>query len=177
VTTRGTGWSRGAAALCVAVVLAAATAACGSSSEPVDKGGFSSKDRAQAQTALNTIKGTSVPGTIVQLTATIGLPIVCRVHFANNDRKTLQLIMSWKPIPRSGNAFTWFSASLRSTGIVPNSMHLGTADTLKAIESKYGPAYTRPFEPCQINAFGYLTAVPWTGAYPKTGHAQVKPEG
>ncbi len=44
------------------------------------------------------------------------------------------------------------------------------------MEAHYGVAYTRPFEPCQIDAFGDLSAVAWNGAYPATGKARSIPQ-
>src|SRR5262249_41089231 len=106
----------------VAAALAAVAitlAGCGSSSSPVDKGGFTDKARTQAQAALDTFKGTAIPGTIVQLTATIGLPSVCRVHYSGKNTDTLYLVMAWRPQKRTSNAFTWFTAQIGPSGPIP----------------------------------------------------------
>ena len=164
----------------VAAALAAVAitlAGCGSSSAPVDKGGFTDKERTQAQAALDTFKGTATPGTIVQLTATIGLPSVCRVHYSGKNTDTLYLVMAWRPQKRTSNAFTWFTAQIGPSGPIPTSLHLGVEPSLDSLEAHYGVAYTRPFDPCQIDAFGNLLVVPWVGAYPPSGKARVLPSG
>ena len=158
----------GLGALATALVVLGATG-CGGGSASVDKGGFTNKQRTSAQTALDGFKGTAIPGTIVQLTATIGLPHVCRVHFDAKDSKTLDLIMAWTPPPGTSDAFTWFTAEIGSGGPIPQSLHLGVEASLKDLESHYGVAYTRPFDPCQIDAFGNLSVVPWIGGYPPAG--------
>ena len=173
-----------ALALCgVALVLSGcggggAGSATNNAAANVDRGGFTTHDRQVAQVALNTLKPTSVPGTIVQLTATIGLPSVCRVHFTSSKGgpANLDVILAWRPIPRSGDAFTWFKLTIGSSGVIPSSMDLGIAPNAQLLRTHYGVAYTRPFEPCRANAFGWLTAVPLTfAAYPTTGHARKIP--
>lgn len=156
-----------------------ALAGCGGSSShggaaPVDRGGFTTADRSLAQTALNTLEGTNIPGTIIQLTATIGLPAVCRVHLESAKAGTpnFDVLLAWKPIPRSGDAFTWFTLTVSPSGVIPASMNLGTTESSASLQAHYGIAYTKPFDPCRINAFGWLTALPLTfGSYPTTGHA------
>ena len=150
-------------------------AGCGSAAK-VDKGGFSDGDRKNATTALDTLKGTAIPETIVQLTATIGLPAVCRIHRSNQDSKLFNLIMAWKPLPRTDGAYTWFTASIGSKGADPASLHLGVSPSLKAMETHYGVAYSHPFDPCQIDAFGNVSVVPWETSYPPTGKARKLPE-
>lgn len=138
----------------------------------VDRGGFSTQDRQLANTALATLDGTSLPGTIVQLTATVGLPTVCRVHAVdiNAGPKDFDVILAWEPVFRSGNAFTWLQMTVASSGVVASSLHLGTTDSAAALARHYGVGYTLPFDPCQVNAFGDLHAVPLTfAAYPATG--------
>jgi len=172
-----TTYIRAAAAACAVALL---LAGCGGSSgsSKVDLGGFTTKDRALAQVALNTLKPTSIPSTIVQLTATIGLPAVCRVHFVgtNSGGKNLDVLVAWTPIRRSGDAFTWLTLTIGSSGAIPASLQLGVAPNAKVLRTHYGVAYTRPFEPCRINEYGWLTAVPLTFAgYPATGHALTVP--
>jgi hypothetical protein len=161
-----------AALLVLVISVALGAAACGGGSAPVDKGGFTAKDRTNAQAELDTFKGTAIPGTIVQLTATIGLPAVCRVHYAKGDSSTLYLIMAWRPLPKTSDAFTWFTATIGKDGPDQKSMRIGVEPSLKSLESHYGLAYTRPFDPCRIDAFGDLSVVPWTGAYPASGKAR-----
>lgn len=162
-------------------IVAVLCAGCGSSGgksgkgSAVDLGGFSVQDRARAQSLLNTLNATNVPATIVQLTATVGLPAVCRVHFATSS--DLDVVLAWKPIRRSGDAPTWLTLTIGPDGALPSSLKLGTVADSAELEAHYGVAYTRPFEPCQINAFGWLTAVPLTLAgYPPTGHSLTVPD-
>ena len=158
-----------------------ALAGCGGStgSSNVDQSGFSDQVRAAANKDLAKLDGTNVPYTVVQLTATIGLPAVCRVHFPNADpSKNLNVLLSWKPVPRSGNAYTWFTLTVGPSGVIASSMHLGTTSTARQLQTHYGVAYTRPFDPCQIDAFGRITAVPLgLGGYPATGRKRFVPPG
>jgi hypothetical protein len=167
-------------AIGLALCLTALAAGCGGggSSSQVDQSGFSNSDRQLANQNLSTLDETSIPGTIVQLTATIGLPAVCRVHFAGAGSKNLDVILSWIPVPRSGNAFTWFKLTVSPNGVIPSSMHLGITQTKAELRSHYGVAYSPPFDPCQIDAFGRVTAVPLTLAgYPATGRKRKIPQG
>jgi hypothetical protein len=154
----------------------AAATGCGGSA-PVDKGGFTSKERLSAQTALDTFKGTAIPGDIVQLTATIGLPSVCRVHYAKGDTSKLYLVMAWQPRYKgTSDAYTWLTAQIGVGGPDPKSLHLGVEPSLAALKTHYGVAFTVPFDPCQIDAFGNLKVLPWTGAYPPAGKARAIPD-
>ena len=158
--------------------LGAAGCGGGGAGSQVDQGGFSVDDRQLANQNLATLDATSIPGTIVQLTATIGLPAVCRVHLAGGDSKDLDVILSWKPVPRSGNAFTWFKLTVAPSGVIASSMHLGITQNAAELQRHYGVAYTKPFDPCQIDAFGRLTAVPLTlSGIPPTGHKRKIPQG
>jgi hypothetical protein len=155
-------------------------AGCGgkSSGAQTDLGGFTLADRTAAQAALDLTNSTNVPPIIVQLTATIGLPKVCRVHFTRPQKAaaTLDVVLAWKPVPRSGAAFTWFTFGIAPTGLIPASMKLGITPSAAKLATHYGVAYTRPFEPCQIDALGRVRAVPLTLAgNPATGHARTIP--
>lgn len=165
-------FGRGASVLLVVLAVLLATG-CGSS-QPVDKGGFNAARRAQAQKALDTLVGTNITDTIVQLTATIGLPAVCRVHYVSDNPFTVDLVMGWTPIKTSDDAYTWMTAAIQTSGAIPSSLQLGEEPSLRALQAHYGVGYTRPFDPCSINAFGELTVLPWTGAYPATGKAAPK---
>ena len=113
----------------------------------------------------------------MQLTATIGLPSVCRVHYKTGDDKKLYLIMAWRPLAKTSGAYTWLTAQVGEHGPIAKALHLGIERSLPALESRYGVAYTRPFDPCRVDAFGYLSVARWVGAYPATGKARALPRG
>jgi hypothetical protein len=98
------------------------------------------------------------------------------VHPHAQDPKLFDLIMAWKPTPTTDSAYTWFKATIGPDGAIPASLHLGVEPSLQALKAHYGEAYTRPFDPCQIDAFGNLHVVPWIDAYPPSGHARKIPD-
>ena len=145
-------WKSRVVAMTVVVVSTVATAGCGQS---VDKGGFSSADRAAAETALGALEQTNVPTTLVVLTNTAGtVPTVCRVHMESKQPRRFGLFILWRPSKRVfRGTYTWFRASLTPdvksdrfrSGYVP--VEGGEAGVVK---SNAGDILSRPSESCEI---------------------------
>jgi hypothetical protein len=139
-------------AAAVASACAFGATACGQS---LDKGGFSSGDRAAATAALGALERTSIPTTLVVLTNTAGtVPAVCRVHIESSHGRRFALFVFWRPSKRAARGtYTWFRATLMDkakndtfrSGYVP--LDTGEAGALKA---NAGDAFTRPSDACEL---------------------------
>ena len=72
--------------------------ACGGSSSSVDKGGFTTAERASAQSALDHLQQTPIPRAIVAISFQTGsAPSTCVVLPNANSRSAFKLVVAWKP--------------------------------------------------------------------------------
>jgi hypothetical protein len=101
-------------------------AGCGSG---VDSGGFSSSDRAAAQTAMTDLQSSSIPVLLVDESATAGrAPAACEVHRQSTSPDTFQIYVFWIPFigPQS---YAWVTMTVGSDSS-RDTFHLGTAPAL-----------------------------------------------
>jgi hypothetical protein len=167
--------------LALAAGAAAATAGlvltgCGGGG--VDSGGLSSSDRKAAQNVLDTLQNTSIPTTLVSLTATAGLvPQACRVHLESRKPSTFKLFVFWKPYVPPGYApatnagaddvqqqsYSWIAATI-GDNVNNDTFHLGHAPSAlpraKVMASNAGNVFSKPGARCQVLQNGYLRLLP-----------------
>ena len=154
---------------CVRATVAGITGAlllAGCGGAAVDSGGFTAKDRKLAQARLDTLRRTSIPAALLQITTVARtLPDVCRIHFAPADPKTFKLFLFWAPSdPLDKNAtYTWFEATLRDEAVF-HSFHIGYAEQKlprkRVLRAHADDVFAKPSKRCQILANGYLRLLP-----------------
>jgi hypothetical protein len=150
-------------------ILVFLAAGCGGTS--TDAGGFTANEFRDAQRALDVLAQTSVYDAAIEITHTAAEdPTACVVHLESKNPLTFKVLMTWKPNianlggtisqRASGRLYSWITASIGPQGLVGDySFHEGNELTLKALEARYGDAFTRPVEKClllQNDAFGLL---------------------
>jgi hypothetical protein len=81
-----------------APVCVVACAACGSSAQHVDSGGFTDAQRKAAQTALDRLPQTMIPRTVLAISYQAGqAPRICTVLPQPDDPSTFKLYLAWRP--------------------------------------------------------------------------------
>ncbi len=157
-----------------ASVLAAVTLAstgCGST-QKVDQGGFTTSQRATAQSALDLLQATPIPRAVVAISYQSGqAPTTCVVLPAAGTTKTFKLYVAWKPnrpdfmsVPQSVLEATIAAGSSKSDTFQITSFGGGgrhpkpeppniEADLVRAVLAK-------PGETCQVLESGRLRLAP-----------------
>jgi hypothetical protein len=109
-----------AAAVCVL-----ALAGCGGGRGPVDSGGFTAGDREDAQAALDALRDSNIPRTLISLTGkSWKAPTTCRVHLAAGDPKRFHVYIFW--VPYFGQqSYIWLNMTLAQDA-TKDRFHLGT---------------------------------------------------
>jgi hypothetical protein len=144
----------------VLLVGGAFLAGCGGSAK-VDSGGFTAGDRKAAQKALDTLSKTAVLTAAVNLVATVGVPDACRVHIERRDPLTFKLFMSWIPDEGSLRTHAWLQAVIGPDGVKRGyRFRSGYEDTRAAVEARYGNAFQKPSEPCEVTNVNTFYLVP-----------------
>jgi hypothetical protein len=153
----------GMAAVTSAVVLTA----CGGGGGGVDRAGFTAGDRAAAQAALDSLRSTSVPTTLVQETGiAAAVPDVCQIRVQGGTPARFELFLFWTPAKISDPvlgagdaAYTWFQATL-SANTVEDTFHLGHANAklprTQVLNAHSGDVFSKPSARCQLLMNGYL---------------------
>lgn len=136
-----------------------------------DAGGFKAGEFSNAQKALDALAQTSVYDTALEITQTAAEdPTACVVHLESKSPLMFKVLMTWKPNPKNlggtvtqqaaSRTYSWILASIGPEGVQgAYSFHEGNERTLKALESHYGDAFSKPVEKClllQNDAFGLL---------------------
>jgi hypothetical protein len=160
------------AACALSATGALALSACGGGGGGgTDRNGFTSNDRAAAQAALNSLQPTAVPDTVVQLTATSGLPAACKVHLVTSNPPRFTLWIDWTPINHQGamttRAMSWVKAQIGLSGVNGDTLKSGFIQSIGDRQTAYnklrataGNAFSNPSEDCQLLANGDLALLP-----------------
>lgn len=164
--------------LALPVLAVAVLAGCGGKAR--DSGGMTSSDRGAAQTALDQLRSTAIPTTLVEISNTAGaVPRVCQVHVHGDG--TYDLFVFWRPIDPQ-QAYAWLQGNVTKTW-TKDRFHVGyaAADSTPGVGSingdgpssrerrlqqrAQGDAFTKPFAACELLSDGTVRLLP-TG---KTG--------
>lgn len=136
------------------IATVACLAACGSAAS-VDKGGFTSKQRVAAATAMTNLSQTSLITAAISFIYEGGPPVTCSVHIEKQKPLTFRFLIAWQ-----GNANTkvppeWLQALVGPGGLSKGyAFHFGTAKSLSDLRSHYGDALTKPFASCYVTNAG-----------------------
>jgi hypothetical protein len=147
------------ARLTLAGVASAVLAACGGGSN-VDRGGFTAGDREAAQAALDSLRQTSIPSTLVTLTTTAAAaPSLCKVHVASTKPRRFRLVVFWTPWnPKdTRSTYTWLEATL-GEDVLQDTFHVEHSDGNKAKPTV--AELPRPVDQCEVLMNGYLRLRP-----------------
>jgi hypothetical protein len=144
------------------VSLAGMLAGCGAGT---DRGGFTSSERAAAQTALDTLKNTSVTTIVLHTSAVSGLPSVCSVRLLRTQPITFRLLMGWRgkrPALGVGIDFSWLSMEVGEGGPSENSWRhsFHTARDARTYAAAVRDSRTKPYQNCEILSLGALKVLP-----------------
>jgi hypothetical protein len=163
-------------------VIAAVLAGCGG--QTVDREGFTTAERNDAQLALNGLQGSNIPTQILKFTVVAGSIPTCRIHLASRSPSTFDVYLFWTPRDR-GYTYTWLTMALgeKASG---DRFHLGTAPVsgtaaassvnpaarllspsptdrkhdLQALMAHAGNVFAKPAGRCQLLMNGYLKLLP-----------------
>jgi hypothetical protein len=142
------------------VPLVATLGGCGSAT---DRGGFTSSERAAAQTALDTLKNTSVTTIVLHTSAVSGLPSVCTVGLLSRKPMTFRLLMGWRgraPAYGVGVDSSWLVLEVGEGGPNQHNWRLHTAQDARAYTAALRDSTTKPYQNCQILSSGRLNVLP-----------------
>jgi len=142
------------------VPLAVTLAGCG---RATDRGGFTASERAAAQTALDTLRDTSVTTIVLHTSAVSGLPSTCSVRLLSRKPMTFRLLMGWRGRAATygvGVDFSWLVLEIGDNGPNERGWRLHTAQDARAYRAALSDSTTKPYEECQILVSGRLNVLP-----------------
>jgi hypothetical protein len=141
-------------------------AGCGGGAR-VDANGMTASDRKAAEAALRSLRTTSIPSALVQMTAiAAAAPDVCRIRLVSSHPRRFRLFLFWSPQlheDRQAGAneptYTWLDATLGDE-IVTSSFRVGHENTraprARVLDAHAGDILSAPAADCQLLVSGNL---------------------
>jgi hypothetical protein len=150
----------------VVAVCALALVACGSK-QKVDSGGFTADERKAAQTALDQLRASAIPRTVVAISYRSGQgPNTCTVIPAPGASGTFDLVLAWqqlkpdyKSVPESLLEATIGEASAKAVRFHVTSFGGKIPESTRVKASLVRAAVARPAEQCEVLESGQLELV------------------